>query len=175
MHRPLTYLKTRHVDIRAVLLVMIAVCVTLFAVWRLSVEAHQTLLRLLERAWNADPMYVFERQLSAVESQIPRFGITCYVGIAPEGLSPRWAYVWTLYGLAPRVVVPWGNKVQETGTRLADVAPTLLFRCQDFSPKMCDQILVHDLGGDADWRISPSHRLAQILTSENMRLRLYVR
>lgn len=175
MRTPIIYHRNLRIDIRTIALAIIAICVTLSAAWQISIQAHQTLSRLLARGWDTDPMYLFELQMDEVVSQIPHAGVTCYVGLSPEGLSPRWAYLWTLYELAPRVVIPWNNRVHETGTRLADVGPTLLFGSHEFLPEICDQILVHNLGGNEDWKICPPYRLEKVLTSGNIHLLLYVR
>ncbi|WP_342066095.1 hypothetical protein [Achromobacter kerstersii] len=93
-------------------------------------------------------LYNFLQDMHAIEERIPKTGVICYAGISIDGLTPRMHYVWTVYSLAPRIVVPWGNQVHEEAPGLKVVAPSLLWGGK-FDETTCSYLLVHKLTSEA--------------------------
>lgn len=72
----------------------------------------------------------------------------CWRARRDERANPRPDFVLAQFVLAPAVLVPEGGVVSEEGTRLADVAPALLFPSTARAAP-CDAWLFEAPGGDA--------------------------
>jgi hypothetical protein len=93
--------------------------------------------------WQADSLHAFLKALAPLQTRIPRNGVTCYLGSG--GVTPRREYLWLVYGLAPRVVVPWQFAVDEGERGLKQLAPSLLWH-RSFDPVVCDRLLMRGEG-----------------------------
>jgi len=119
-------------------------------------------------------LYTFLGDMKTIAPRIPKTGVVCYAGRARAGLSPRLYYLWTLYALAPRVVVPWGNRVHEDGPGLKTVAPSLLWSGK-FDEAACSYLLVQILDSDAPAFMPSGFGQGIELKSGNIDMVLYTR
>ena len=119
-------------------------------------------------------LYAFLGDMKEIAPRIPKTGVVCYAGRATAGLSPRLYYLWTLYALAPRILVPWGNRVHEDGPGLRSVAPSLLWSGA-FDETACSYLLVQKLDEAAPPFMPPGFGQGIELRSGNIDMVLYTR
>jgi hypothetical protein len=119
-----------------------------------------------------DSLYSFLADLNPTITKFPKSGVICYIGTAQVGDSPRRYYLWTLYALAPRVVVPWGNSVFEEGRGLRAVAPSLLWTTT-FNDNICSYVLEHRIDKQLPYFFNSKYVIAKYITSGNISMRLY--
>jgi len=121
-----------------------------------------------------DSIYSYLQELNPVVAKLPRSGIICYIGTAQAGESPRKYYLWTLYALAPRILIPWGKRVLEEGVGLRTVAPSLLWTGA-FNENTCSYVLLHRIDKQGSPFVNPKYIHTEEIISGGISMSLYKR